>query len=569
MIKTLWMLGVLLSMLSSTAAQAQSVTVDASLYSSLREAVDAAGSGGTVYGPPGYKTTLTKQLVISQPVTFNFSDGATITSRVNNVAISVTSSGVSFTGHGMLTSNKSTYPGASAISSSGNHLEVGGWTFTGFNTYDLYPTGDSISIHDNYFMDSGYIAIFAKGNFTNSSIARNHIVCTGNSGSFSNSAIAIFSFGGDAHSVTIESNEIEGSCAGAGIVVGNFSASTLGAVPYDFHVLNNKATFTAIPGTIGYSFSAVAHSVIRGNTCTITDSSTAYACLESVSQFNNRADDNTFVNNVSTGAFQFCQTLDHGTSHTIVTGMHCTGFTQQGILLYTGGDRSYSVSNNNDSDSITGNTFIASAIKGAYLNGVLAFANSPTTSITNAYIGGNTFDMGQSSAAQNRGIYVNGTAGGLVNRVTLGPNLIRNSAEGVNQGANTILSGSAPTCESTVATCFGGTAITSLTDQAQVALSGAKASTSIAIGSQPAITGCGGVSGEVSGTLGGWFVAAAASCEATLSLGITADHGFACIANNQTAPIAAVEQIASTKTTATLNGKLDLGDLISFTCTAY
>jgi hypothetical protein len=298
-------------------------------------------------------------------------------------------------------------------------------------------------------MNGGYIPIFVKGNFTNSSIARNHIACT--RGVSNSTAIAIFSNGGIVHSDTVDANEIAGSCSGAGISVGNYSSPNTGAAPYDMQITNNHATFAGVAGTIAYSFSPMSHSVVSDNTAKLTDGSTGYAAFENVSQANAAHNNttgvselNTYAGNEAYGAWQYCQTLDWGSRRNVVTGLTCQGFTSAGVMVYNGSNGGYALPN--DGNVISNNAFTASALRansvtGSWLNGIRVISNASTATVTNTVISGNMIDMSQPAGAQNRGISLE-QYHGTIDSTTVAGNNIKNAHTGLSPGSATNVSGS-------------------------------------------------------------------------------------------------------------------------------
>jgi hypothetical protein len=437
---------ILLFVLSASALMAQA-TVDAGGFATLAAAIAAAGPGGTVHAKSGYATSLNGKpaIVIRSPITIECDKGATFTLTANVDAFGINSNNVRLIGACTLV-NRASPDTATAVNNYSGHsyLEVGGWTFSGFANFILLAGGDHQNIHDNSMMNGGYIPIFAKGNLTNSSIARNHIACT--RGVPSSTAIAIFSNGGNVHSDTVDANEITGGCSGQGIVVGNFSNPNTGAAPYDMHITNNHATFTGISGTIAYSFSPMAHSVVSHNIARLTGNSTGYAAFENVSQANAArnnttgvAEFNSYEGNEAYGAWQYCQTLDWGSTKNVVTGMTCQGFTKAGVVIYNGSNGGYALPN--DGNVVKNNAFTASAVSGSWLNGIWIQANASSAAITNTVISGNAIDMSQPTGLQNRGIMLEQDHGKIDSTIADG-NTIKNAQTGLSPGTTTHVSGS-------------------------------------------------------------------------------------------------------------------------------
>jgi hypothetical protein len=422
-------------------------TVEARGYATLASAITAAGPGGTVHVDSGFRTTLNGKpaIVINFPVTIECDKGATFTLTAKVDALVIHSNHVRLIGACTLINNESPYSNTAVNNNNGySYLEVGGWTFSGFANFILLPDGDHQNIHDNSMMNGGYIPIFVKGNFTNSSIARNHIACT--RGVSSSTAIAIFSNGGNVHGDTVDANEITGGCSGAGISVGNYSSPNTGAAPYDMQITNNHATFGGVTGTIGYSFSPMSHSVVSHNTAKLSDGSTGYAAFENVSQANavknnttGVSESNTYVGNEAYGAWQYCQTLDWGSSRNMVAGLTCQGFSSAGVLVYNGSNGGYALAN--DGNVIRNSAFTAGSGTGSWLNGIWLEGNASDAVITNTVISGNSIDMSQPAGAQNRGITLEQDHG-RIDSTTVDGNSIKNARTGLSSGSATNVSGS-------------------------------------------------------------------------------------------------------------------------------
>jgi hypothetical protein len=82
-------------------------------------------------------------------------------------------------------------------------------------------------------------------------------------------------------------------------------------------------------------------------------------------------------------------------------------------------------------------------------------------------------------------------------------------------------------------------------------------------------TGCGTVTSLLGGASAGSFHAAATSCAAVITPGVTATNGFSCWANDLTTNADTVKQTATSTTTFTLTGTVVSGDIINFGCLAY
>lgn len=423
--------------------------VEARGYVTLAEAIKAAGPGGTVQVDSGYRTTLPyvttppAPLKISNPVTIQCDKGATFTLNRNTDAFEIASNNVRLIGACTLVNGASPATATAVNNSHGySYLEVGGWTFSGFDNFIVLPDGDHQDIHDNYMMNGGYLPIFAKGNLTNSFIVRNHIACT--RGVANSSAIAIFSNGGKVYNDTVDANEMTGGCSAQGIVVGNFSSPNTGAAPHDMHITNNHATFAGVTGTIAYSFSPMSHSVVSHNTARLTDNSTGYAAFENVSQANATrssgiAEFNTYAGNEAYGAWQMCQILDWGSTKNVVTGMTCQGFTKAGIVVYNGDNGGFAAPN--DGNVIRNNALTASPATRSWLNGIWLQTNAGTAAITNTVISGNIIDMSQPTGSQNWGIFLEQDHG-TIDSTTVDGNSIKNAHTGFIPGTTTHVSGS-------------------------------------------------------------------------------------------------------------------------------
>ena len=88
-------------------------------------------------------------------------------------------------------------------------------------------------------------------------------------------------------------------------------------------------------------------------------------------------------------------------------------------------------------------------------------------------------------------------------------------------------------------------------------------------GAQPVLSGCATISAAAGGATGGKFATSGTSCNLVITFPSAAPNGWCCKANDLTTPANAINQNATTTTSATFAGTTVAADVVQWFCVGY
>lgn len=263
--------------------------------------------------------------------------------------------------------------------------------------------------------------------------------------------------------------------------------------------------------------------------------------------------------------------LGNLTLNALTSGAQNTAVGNGALTKTTGGSNSVAVGNLALNNNLTGGTSVAvgastlTTVTAGFENVALGY-NALSAQTTSA--SGNTavgYQAGLSNTSGQNNIYIGITTNAGGNGITTGSgNVVIGGASitGLSAAlANSIIIGDGV---GNIRLDYGNTTASVWTTTAPMARPA-----NIANGSVPTLTGTCTTGTQTGGNTAGKFVATCTAQTVIMTFSTTAPTGWVCNAHDLTTPADALNQTASSQTTATLTGTTVASDVIQFDCTAF